>query len=302
MKRLIGILLALFLVAPVSAQSPQIRQLLLKQLPSGAVAGYQGIGDVTSGAAIYFGTRGYNAAYSGKAIEVCLPADTACNDATISSGNLVLNAAQSTCNNSTVICTARTIYDQIGTGCTGSPCDVQQAGTPANRFTLVFNAVGTWTCLAVTSSSAYNLSANALTTIAQPFTYVFTGERTAGFTSTQGAFGDTTSGGSIGFNNAANQAGLYAGGGSAVGFAATDSTFHAIQALATGASSILNVDASSSGALNPGSSSFAGNVHIGVDNFANKLQGMFCEAAIYAGDKSSGFSARSSNIHTYGGF
>lgn len=39
MKRLFGILLALLLVAPVSAQSPQIRQLLLKPLPAAAAVG-----------------------------------------------------------------------------------------------------------------------------------------------------------------------------------------------------------------------------------------------------------------------
>lgn len=303
MKRMLLIAMFTFaLCVPASAQ--------FNGCPAGfcapkstVVVGYQGLGDITPGATVYYGTRGYNAAYSAKAIQVCLPADVACNDATISSGNLVLNAAQSTCNNSTVICTAKFIYDQIGTACSG-PCDITQ-NTEANRYKVVFNAVGTWTCLSATSSQLYSPSVSAISpSLSQPFTYVVTAERITG-TATQGVFGDSTSGGSIGFGSVANTGQIYAGGGGAPNVPSiNDNTFHALQSLVQGATTQFYADGALTNPVssNPGTSAFAGSVRIGSDAFANRLGGVFCEAALYSGDQSAGFFNRNSNIHTYGGF
>lgn len=88
---------------------------------------------------MWFGLRGFNAAYAGPAINVCLPSDTACADFAISGGNLVVAPISGTsCNNSTTICTVKTIYDQSGQKrCTGSvPCNFTQA-TIANRAIFV---------------------------------------------------------------------------------------------------------------------------------------------------------------------
>lgn len=300
MKRFFAAAVVLCLVATAAQSFWQSRV----QVSVGAVAGYQGLGDVTPGATVYYGTRGYNAAYSAKAIQVCLPADTACNDATISSGNLVLNAAQSTCNNSTVICTAKVIYDQIGTACSGA-CDITQT-TEASRYKVVFNAVGTWTCLSATSSQLYASSASALgSSLSQPFTYVATAMRNNGTTASQGVIGDSTSGGSIGFGTAVNTASIYAGGGGAPNITGiADNSFHALQSVVQGATTTFYADGTltSPTSSNPGTSSFAGAVRLGTDVFGNKLQGFFCEATLYSGDQSAGFSARNSNIHTYGGF
>ena len=74
MKRLLAILFSLALTASISASS--FGGMMLRGVggPS-VVAMYQGPGDLVSGGIVYYGFRGYNAAYSDSAANVCLPAD-----------------------------------------------------------------------------------------------------------------------------------------------------------------------------------------------------------------------------------
>jgi hypothetical protein len=113
---------------------------------------YTGPGDlIPTGALAWYGLRAYSStqASSGASLaNVCLPSDTACADITSStSGQPVVPSALSTCNNSSVICTVKTLYDQSGANeCGSAACDQTQA-TIGSRPTFMLSCEGSLPCM-----------------------------------------------------------------------------------------------------------------------------------------------------------
>jgi hypothetical protein len=134
-------LLALSLLAAGTAHA-DLLDMGVTASAGGAV--YSGPGDVVSGALVWYGLRAYNRAYAtalGKIAQVCLPSGGGCFDvASTASGNFNLAgvAGLSTCNNTTVLCTVQTLYDQSGANACGGgvPCDVTNS-THADQPILV---------------------------------------------------------------------------------------------------------------------------------------------------------------------
>lgn len=140
--------LLLFLSTPAQAQ--------LAQTGAGKLATaipFVGPGDIQStGWTFFLSLQGFNAAYRGKALNVCAPSDSSCLDVNIvSNGNLdPAPLATLGCNNTTTICTIKTFYDQwaISSGnknCGGAACDYSEA-TISFRALLVMPDIITTGC------------------------------------------------------------------------------------------------------------------------------------------------------------
>lgn len=258
---------------------------------------YTGPGDVVSGAYAAWSFRAYNAAYAtalGKIANICTPSDASCADVhSDTSGNFNLAGSGLTCNNSTSICTVKTLYDQSGnTNCTSSvACDVTNA-TISNRPVLLQNAVnGKW-CMQLTSSSKQSLRSSTASGLAQAFTvsavYEFIDNAAQ-----SALFGDSSNIEVGNHRSTANDAFIYAG--SAVPTAtANASAFHAAQYVFNNASSDLYID----GSTNPGS--LGSSTGIAVQNLSvgsqggigagvvDPYNGVGCEVLVYPVGFSSG--------------
>ena len=210
---------------------------------------YVGPGDIVSGALGWWGLRGYDAAYSGNAANICLPADSTCANTTISAGNLVIPGSLRTCNNSTVICTIKTFYDQSGNG-----IDLTQA-TIANRATLVLDCIGSLPCAQFMASSSQIYTSSVDIAQTQPYTFSVVANRNGNLAAINGLIA------SNGTDQSLYAAASYAywdiyDGTSQVGAAASNNNFHAAQTVFNGSSSLLYVDDVSTAAASIGTSSF----------------------------------------------
>lgn len=204
-----------------------------KGVPGGTV-GYQGPGDIVSGATAWWGLRGYNAAYVGNAANICTPLDAVCLDVTIVAGALnTTTLGTLACNNLTTICTIKTLYDQSGTNsCGGSPCNLAQA-TIASRPTYVAPGAAngcpttTLSCMSFVSGVA-SLTNAGFGSISQPFSISLLFNRTANQAQYQNYFvGSDASHGIFG-ENVANSIFMSVGVSLATATAA-DAVFHAGQ-------------------------------------------------------------------------
>lgn len=297
------IILALALIAGVASANAGQLSLLGAGGKTGAAA-YVGPGDVVSGALLYYGLRGYNAADSGAAANVCLPSDTTCADVTVSAGNLVVPAGLSTCNNSTVLCTIKTWYDHSGAlACTGAACNITQA-TIASRASFIIPGAANGCsstasyCAGFTASTNY-VSSAAVSGLTAPYTLSSVAVRTSG-TGYSALLAFNTGNDTLYYGNGAGKADLFAGADHLAN--QTDGSWHAIQALSNGASSSLNIDGvqTTFTATARNLSNLAG---LGTDGVGDPLTGKISELIAWPSAISAGnITAMNSNQHTYWGF
>ncbi len=222
-----------------------------------AGSSYTGPGDIVSGAHLWFScARGYNAADTANACNVCLPSDTVCADLTLSNGFAVVPGSLSTCNITTVICTVKTMYDKTGNGRDATTATESQR--PTFRPAMASNGCPTTTlpCLLFTPGNSNRLVTAALT-LSQPITasMVFYNVATNG---------DMWSSGDnqiamvrFGSNNVAAFSPTF---GSRLDISVSDAANHAAQVVFNGASSAAYVDGSTTSGPNPGSSGFSSTV------------------------------------------
>lgn len=267
---------------------------------------YSGPGDVVSGAMAWWGLRAYSNAKAGtKAANICNASDTNCADVnTLTNGNFDVATSQGAplnCGGAGGTCTVKTLYDQSGsTLCIGSTACNLTNTTIANRPTLTFNCVGALPCMTWASPTVQVLSSLGLiATQSQPFSVSAVGERTGAFTSIGDIAGGASNGFQFGFGGSANTALLYAG--TITTATAADSTLHALQGLANGASSVISVDGSPTNVSAGANTLFSGSVlTMGKNN--NGLTGLVMEQGLWGSSISSSFSALSINQHAYWGF
>lgn len=264
-----------------------------------AAVPYVGPGDIVSGARVWYGLRGYNAAFAGPAAGVCLPLDVACADVYIVNGVFQLGTVATLgCNDSTSVCTIKTLYDQ-----SGNTNDIFQF-TVSKRPKLVISCVNGLPCMTfVRSSSQTMLSSGNVANMVQQWSVSWVGSRTGNTTSAQAVLSDEQVTTYVGYSGSANTAELNAGS-SATG-TASDSSNHAIQGVANGGSSIVYVDGSSS-------TSTGGNqdlmqdskVYVGSRGDSDRyFDGRLMEMGAWPSGFSSGNrSSMNSNQHTYWGF
>lgn len=274
------------------------RMTLLGAGTATSAAAYSGPGDIVSGAKAWWGLRGYNAAFAGNAANVCLPLDVTCADVAIVSGSLSLSALGVLgCNDSTSICTVKTLYDQTGNGNT-----ITQ-GTIGKRPKLTVSCVSSLPCMTFASASSQTMQTSAaFSDTSQQWSISVVGNRTANFTTAQVFIGDVSSH-SAGFSATSGNAQFNAG--STVDATASNTTIHAIQFVANGASSIIYVDGSST-TVNAGAGTFGVDdlVYLGsLGDSSRYLTGSIMEIGVWpSGFTGGNQSSMNSNQHTYWGF
>lgn len=264
--------------------------MLLVPPPAGAPS-YTGPGDSVSGATAWYGLRAYSAAKRGNAaINVCNVSDVVCADMSTdaTTGALVVTTiGGSDCGS--VNCTVKIIYDQTGNG-----FNLSQA-TIASRPLLKLSCLGSLPCLNFSAGGLFNSST---TSISQPWSISAVIERTGQFSSgylisSTGSYEGLASGG-----GSADNVQLY--GSNTLQATATDNVSHAVQALANGASGVINVDGTETTG-NTGSNAFENaGWYLGADSFGDNLRGYIAEMGIWGAGFSSG--QRTSlchNQHTY---
>lgn len=210
-------------------------------LQGSTTVAYVGPGDVVPGATVYYAMRAYNAAYAtahGNLVMLCGPSDATCETETAATnGSLALGTFGATCNLTTIICTVKEWYDQIGSN------NAIQA-TIANRSTFNPSLGPHSTPGAVfASASSQSYTSSATITQAQPLTLVAFGERTS--VAQMSIFSNATASlnFTFGWNSTANTARAGYGSGS-ITQTATDSATHSFIGVPNGASSSISIDGS----------------------------------------------------------
>lgn len=233
----------------IGCNQSNFHSLLLNTTPTGNVnvstacnlspTFYQGPGDIKAGAAAWWGLRAYSLAKAGTpAANICNAGDANCADInTLSNGTFDVLTARSSplfCGAAGGTCTVKILYDQSGsTNCAAAACHLTN-NTAALRPVLTFNCQSGLACMTTSSATGISTS-SANSSIAQPFTLVGMGQRTGNFT----VYNTLLS-------NAAGSVGLYyhtTGNADFIvnlvdhDFAASNSAWHALQAIGNGASS-----------------------------------------------------------------
>lgn len=279
-----------------------------------AVAAYSGPGDVVSGASAFWGLRAYNNAYAvaqKKLANICLPLDAVCADVNSdTNGNFNISAVGTlTCNNSTTICTVKTLYDQSGAlACAGgTACDVTQA-TIGNRPTLVLAGAANGCtnialpCMAFALASTQCLFTSVGYTQAQPLSLHMVAIRTGNLTTVQQGIGFSAVAQVMGWSSTAVVRITF---GTPQTVAATDSAWHNIDGIASNSVGALSVDGATTTANNGTGAPSAAQIEIGSRSIAclQPLDGKMNETAIYPFAFNAGnFSGLNTNVHTYWNF
>ena len=248
---------------------------------SPAPGGYVGPGDVTTFSA-WWGLRGYNTAYSGNAANICTPLDALCLDVAIVAGALnTTTLGTLACNNTTTICTVKTLYDQTGNG--NSVTQATIATRPKYVAPGAANGCPTTLlpCMSFAGTVTNQFLRGTITTINQQFSISAVVERSADTSS----FNPYLTGGGFGgyFLNSTNNVMIYAGTVSSA-VAASDNSYHSLQSVFNSAASILTVDGVDTTGLDVSTGAFSTPTSIG-DNGAggNFLGGFLSEDGVASG-------------------
>jgi hypothetical protein len=258
-----------------------------------APAGYQGPGNILTGATMWVGLRAYTAAAAtahNKAVNVksTSHSNETCDiglgsDGFIGGTGSVTSACSgadngvslSTFCTSNTDCHVVTFYDQSGNS------NNQVASTQAVLSISPLKVL-------CTTSTPYDTSFNGTPNISipQPATASYVAQRTSGTSSFNVVVGFETAGNAqAGFNNASQQLFIY-GGSAAVGVTTggAEGTQLAVQTTFDGANSVIYENGNNNAGLSPGTgSATSGVISICVGNGSNGLAGNFWEAGIWQG-------------------
>lgn len=297
MKRLLApFLAALLATAPIRA-SAQLPLLGVGPgtLATSAPAGYTGPGDIVTGAIMWWGLRAYSTATRGNnAANICLPLDASCINVATDATTGALNLGAITtlgCNNTTAICTIKTLYDQ-----TGHSQDVTNA-TIALRPILTLSCTGTLPCATCNGTSQYLVSGSVVSQ-AQPFTANSAASVAASHPFLSGLTGNGNA--SFGYTSTADTLSVYASGGIVNQGGATDGTWHGVGGIFNGTSSIAWVDTTQSTPANAGTTgltSWQPSFCTGFDYFKGSVFELGIWPSIFS---TPNINSMNANQHAYG--
>lgn len=274
----------------------------------GGGGGYTGPGDVVSGAAVWYGLRGYNAAYatgSNPAVDITDQAGS--NPLTVNiltNGNLDVAtiSAWVTAHSVTTIRIAK-LYDQTGSG---SHRDLTSVGSTVSHPILTLSAIGSLPGMTFDSSLNEQLLSSATYTTSQPFTQMAAAKANAVGSSIRAI---------IGFENTAllasdSSAALVEvdAGSNLFIFTMVPAQFYSYGGMYNGASSAASFIGSNTNNTtgNAGTNAPSGTkIEMGYDTggtLGNAFDGVTLEAGIWPGDKSSSFGAMATNQRAYWGY
>ena len=262
---------------------------------------YTGPGDIASGAAAWWGVRGYSAAYStGSNPAVDLVDQAGNNPITInilSNGNLDVATINTwvTAHSVTTI-KVKKLYDQ-----TGNANHVSQA-TLINMPVLALNVIGSLPGILYDFSNSQTLVGSTLPVSAYPMWCSYVAERTGNTVANNQVINTNAGGAFAQFGFRQNVTSVYEYAGNVPTASASDNAFHAVQNYisGSGASNLdsIYVDGTNTGGLNAGTSVPTGSVIVGD----TAMNGYILEVGLWGSDQTSHNSAVNSNQHTYWGF
>lgn len=264
----------------------------------GRASAYVGPGDIRSGAKLWYGFRGYSAAYSTGSNPCC--DIVRASDSTTQTINILSNGAIDLAT-AVAFLAATTgvvskLYDQSGGG-----LHLTQS-TSAQRPTFALNVSGSHPALRFVRASSQSLINATGLTQAQPVTVVAASSRTGNNTSTGVVIGNGTTSDYY-YNNAPNTVAMY-NGTSAVTATASDAAFHVLQWITNNADqSSITVDSTTTNTGDPGSGGFSGQLYMGSDAIPDLLTADVFEAGVWSGVSSGAqLTSMYGNVHTYWGF
>lgn len=280
--------------------------------PTAAVAGFQGPGDITSGAvAFYSAGRAYNAAYAAAQNPLADIVDTTTGLATCTFNvgtNGFANLSAVVCPTGaptvsvTTFCTVThaagcrvtKLYDQTGNG-----NHVVQA-TIANTPGLTLSAQNGLPCLTNLGGGSIPVLQTAGNVIqAAPFTKIGVAERTNNVTTRQDIIANTASN-RLAYTNSANS--VTVNNGTNVNLTAADAAFHALLVIASGTAPLFAVDSSANISTSTnGTGSTSGALAVMNNNTSSNpiLAGnFFCEAGEWPADLNSSYQAMLANMRS----
>lgn len=307
MKKYLALSWVLFLLGFVCLAQAQLPLTHGGKGAPGGGAAYSGPGDVVSGAKVWYGLRAYSLATTGNnAIDLIRSSDSAtCTGVkTLSNGNLDVSVSTAYCSTSQTVtnfcngdtCKATKIYDQTAAGNCGGSCDMSFGS--GNRPVFLVSCVNSLPCMQA-SGSDFGL-VTGFGTFAQPNTFSMVAKRTGSFTSFGAIVG--TNNESVYFSNSTNTW-VMGGGGNNLTATASDSNWHAAQAIYNGVSSDFYIDGSSTTG-DSGSANASGSIILFDDNFGTLMPaGQVVEAGMWnSAFDSTQKSNMNSNQHSYWGF
>lgn len=277
---------------------------------------YTGPGDIqASGIVHWAGLRAYSTATRGNRVaQVCTTISTVdtCVDmnSDATTGMIVLTTIGGlTCNNSTVLCNVKNLYDQSGAlKCSGATaCDWTEPSV-ALRPSLITSCLGALPCMGFVRASSSALGITGLAAaVSQPISTSVVANRTGSTTSISGMHGlggpnfqrqmafDTT-----------NRVYIFGGSGNVNSATVSNNAWHAFQGVFNGSSSLVNLDGVDGSTANGGSDGLdtATTSVFGQDRFNDFLDGSMVEIGAWSVSfTTTGVSASmSSNQHTAWGF
>jgi hypothetical protein len=257
--------------------------------------GYTGPGDIASGAAAWWGLRGYNAAYSTGSNPACDLVDQAgANPITInilSNGSLDVASINTwVAANSVTTIKLTKLYDQ-----TGNANHVSQA-TLGNMPVISLSVIGSLPAILYNFVNSQSLQGSTLPVSAYPLWGSYVAERIGNTIANNMVIQHSGGNAELGFRNSANT--VYSYAGLVLTATANDNSFHAVQSLISGVDSdSLYVDGSNTTGDAFTSAPLG---HVIVGNSA--MDGYICEAGLWGSDQTTHNSAMNSNQHTYWGF
>lgn len=298
----------LFFCTPSFAQVGQIPA--WPPLTTAAAASYQGPGDVAGVTATYWGScaRAYNASYASSNGNLCDLKDLStgtvavCTLKALSSG--FVNLTSSACSGSTPAaacaaaaggaCVIAQVYDQTGNG--NNATQATLANMPGITFADI-NGLPTINC----ARNGSNYVATGNITISQPQVFSIVYIRTAGDTTAMGAFGSAVGAPIVGPAAVANTAGLNAGT-AVTASGATDASWNGEQALASGASSAININGTDNTGLSAGTGSGTGTAFRVCRGNTVQMVGRIAEVGMFGTGGSVSRSAIYTNEHGSNGY
>lgn len=276
---------------------------------SSSPSGYQGPGDIATGAiAFYSAGRAYNAAYATAQNPLADLVDTTTGLATctINAGtNGYVNLTAIVCPTGAPLvnvvtfctvthagCSVTKLYDQTGNG-----NHVVQA-TLANMPGLTLSAQNGLPCPAGTNNVAVNLATSGNISQSAPYTVTAVAERTGSFTTVQRIVSGQVAGG-FSFLNSANS--IRANNGAAVTLTAADSVFHAMLVVASAIDPLFAIDSSANTTTSTNGTTTLSEqqTYMGL-TVANTalLSGYVCESGLWPSDQNSNYIALLANMRS----
>jgi hypothetical protein len=274
------------------------RLVLYRRVAAAAPTGYQGPGDLTSGALIWGGLRAYNAAYAAPGTNNCIDIvdQAGAHALTVpihTDGYVKASAIASwVATNSVTTIRITRIYDQTGGGAHFDQVTVGQM--PALVLSPTGLTTGRYGIFFTSARSDQISSSLANLTTAQPFTISALANRTTRQVSVRGGIASIT-GASVRFGYSSNAGTVYQYAGTALNDfgSVTDNAWHGFQSVYNGASSLVNIDGSNvSDPSTPGATALSStNLIWSQTGGGDGMDGYINELGIWSGSVAAGMGA-----------